>query len=420
MGKKIILITALVLLSIFMSGCMGQLGNANTGKKTYYTGYDSIEMKFATDSPPDTFYYDPECDIYNDCENEIPVVVELKNKGASDSYGALYIHGYDPNIISVAGDMAYMPRGSFFRISGNTQSGYTIELGGQGIYLGYRGGGTSPNSRFSVNQNNRPVYFGLGAFTDQGGVTGVNFQINQPGRIGFSLGHNSLDRLRTSCGNNICGFRTIFALPGDTAETPGGGIEVFEFPSYIFGLPPSLESFKQPIAITACYDYVTRATAMMCIDPNPNNNIRKVCRAGGVSLSSGQGAPLAITRIDQIAANKKSVFTIHVKHNKKDQTSVIYDWQQLYKCNPNSGSIVKATDLNVAYVGYIALSGRPDLIECTPQDGKIRLDESGNGQITCTAFSDNNVESAYEAPLEIELWYGYSKTIQKNINIRRI
>ena len=73
---------------------------------------------------------------------------------------------------------------------------------------------------------------------------------------------------------------------------------------------------------------------------------------------------------------------------------------------------------------YIALSGfdsvtSPGMITCTP-DYKIRLDTSGNGQISCTANFPLNAESAYEAPLEIELWYGYSKNIYKEITIKRI
>ena len=165
---------------------------------------------------------------------------------------------------------------------------------------------------------------------------------------------------------------------------------------------------------------------MVCIDPAPNSNVKKACKPMTVSMSGGQGAPVSVVKIDQKSSNKKTVFTITIKHTKKNTMDEIYDLYSLDKCNPNFGigNIVKTTDKNVVYVNSIILSKMDITQYCSPNSGnmgKIMLDDAGNGYITCIAPLDfANQPGAYTAPLEIELWYGYSKSIYKTVNIKRI
>jgi hypothetical protein len=159
---------------------------------------------------------------------------------------------------------------------------------------------------------------------------------------------------------------------------------------------------------------------MMCIDPNPNSNSRKVCIARNVGVSGGQGAPVAVTRVDQQSSSGKVVFTITIKHTKKNSLDELFDITQLfYKCNPHVGAIVKPSDRNVVDVLYVELSG-DDITQSCSGGGRIRLDASGNGQFTCTAYLNLASESAREAPLFIELGYGYGKNIYKEITIKKI
>jgi len=421
-----VLISILVL-TIVISGC--STINANSGTKKYRTGYNSLDMTFASGSPPDSFNYDSNCQNYGDCQNEIPIVVQIKNTGASDAYGMLYISGYDPNIISIAGDGAYMPRGNAFTNFYFNNNGFGFQFGGPNYYIGYQQQGQGTASAFSVLHNNQNINYGMGSFGQNGEYYHLNVAIdNSQNRIGYSAGELFFKNYITGgmCANNlVCGFRTVFAIEGDTEQTPGGGIEVYDFPAYIFGLPESLEVFQQPIMVTACYTYATRTTTMMCIDPRPNSNAHKVCTPTGVSLSGGQGGPISIITVEQQAGNQKTVFTIHVKHTKKGTYDQVYDWYSLAKCNPNSGLLLKATDLNVVYIDHVDLSGIP--LDCSQRDAnglyRVRLDDSGNGQITCTAYlnaATTLTGGAYEAPLTIDFAYGYSKSIQKVINIRKI
>ncbi len=397
--NKIFLILGVVIAIttlLFMTGCT----TGGSTNKQYYKGYDNIDMEFASESPPNIFYYDSDSR-----ENEIPIIVEVKNKGASDSYGALYISGYDRHFISLAGDKK--PDSGHVRIT-NDGIDFGFDIGG--VYVGFSGhsGGQGVNVGFKTPNG---ISYGFDSFSQGGTIKGMNVRISG-NRIGSELGRFTLNMF-----SQYFGYNSIFALEGDTPETPNGGVEVYEFPAYIYDIPASLETFQQPILVTACFDYVTHATTMVCVDPKPNTNVKKVCKPGITTLSGGQGAPVAITKIEQQAGSRKTVFTISIKHHRKTTGDDVFDYYSLYKCDPESGQIVKSTDKNVVYVGKITLSGIP--LQCTP-DNRIRLDAQGNGIISCTAYFDGAAETAYMSPMEIELWYGYSKSIQKTITIKRI
>ncbi|MFA5796707.1 MAG: hypothetical protein WC916_01560 [Candidatus Woesearchaeota archaeon] len=417
--RTVLLLVILSVTVFIITGCSGTSSSSTSNKQ--YTGYDSIEMTFANQAPPDQVNLEADCAKYSSCDNEIPIIIQLKNKGASDTAVEIFLHGYDQNIISVAGDDQWRPRKGFVNFNYIEGKGYTFSMGGQGVYLGFRGGGTSANSGFNYNN----IKFGIGSFTNDGSPVGVSINAANPKRIGFNAGKILLNAAFNYCGSaKNCGFQSVVFLEGDTRETPGGGLEVLDFPAYAWGIPESLETFRQPLMVTACYSYETRATAMVCIDPKPNNNNKKACKPGPVSLSGGQGAPVAITRIDQQAGTRKTSFTISVKHNKKGSYDTIYDLWSMYKCNPYAPEITKATDLNVVYVRWAALSGIP-LTCMSPAETtgyyKIRLDDSGTGQIVCSTNALHYTsDAAYEAPLELQLDYGYSKSIQKTINIRQI
>ncbi len=393
----------MIIAVLVISGCGVGPNRGTSYQKKYYQGYDSLDIKFLDESPPTRFYYDSE-----GIDNEIPVVVEVRNKGASDAYGAIYIHGYDPKIVEVAGG-GIPGQGN---INWNPGSG-VLNIGG--IYIGLPGGGNYGQGNIGFISPNGN-YYGASVFTQNNNFVGLNLNINlNSNRIGARLADPVWGAMQ-----GTYGWNAPIALEGDTPESPGGGMEVYEFPSYIYYLPESLDQFRQPIMVTACYSYVTRATTMVCIDPKPNSNSKKACIARDVSHSGGQGAPVAVTRVEQQASSGKVVFTISVKHSKKNSLDELFDITQLfYKCNPHAGAIVKPSDKNVVDILYVELSGEDITMSCSG-GGKIRLDTAGNGQFTCTAYMNQMSESAYEAPLLVELGYGYGKNIYKEITIKKI
>lgn len=428
--NKIFLILSVLALLVLITGC----GSTNVTQK-YYTGYNSVEMRFLEDTPPATFFYDSQArDIQ---VNTIPINVELYNRGSSDSYGALFIHGFDPNIVAVQGYTNNYPGYTGPIRGGNTFGGWygngdnfaitalNIPIGNSIVNLGlssYGGRKSISFSSFGLNGagfTNRAGMFSAMNFQTRAGVAGyggISTGVVQ-GRIGSVLNPITMGMMSAF---GWGGWLKHFQLEGRNPNNPGGGMDVVEFPATMLDLPPSLEQFRQRIMVTSCFDYATHASTMVCIDPEPYSNVKKACRPLTVSLGGGQGAPVAVTTIEQRPGRGRTTFVINVHHTKKDTYDELYDYFSLYKCDPASGETVKTTDKNIVYVGYVYLSDYDITMTCIP-DQVIRLDESGNGQITCSVnFPVGMATSAYEAPIEVELWYGYSKTIFRDVYITRI
>lgn len=431
--NKVFLSMMLLVITLVLTGCSGSTNpSSKTGPK-YYQGYESIEMKFLEESPPFTFYYDSEAD--NIQENTLPIMVELYNKGSSNSYGALFVHGLDPNIIAIQGYTPNYPgytgtgRWDYQTFSGwyGDSSNYAlnimgVNLGNSVLNLGVAsigGRNVVSFSTFSGINDRASLFQSLGFGT---AASRYNNYVGTSPYLGDYHVGAALNLITAGMFNNFGWNEWLkkFEMEGRSSDNPPGGMEVVEFPATILTLPPSLEEFRQRVMVTACFDYATHASKMVCIDPEPYSNVRKACKPQTVSLSGGQGAPVSITTIEQRPGRGRTTFVINIRHSSKNAYDELYDYFSLYKCDPSSGEVVKATDKNVVYVGYVYLSDIDITMSCVP-DQVIRLDSSGNGQITCSIeFPEGMATSAYEAPMEIELWYGYSKTIYRDVIVRRI
>jgi len=180
-----------------------------------------------------------------------------------------------------------------------------------------------------------------------------------------------------------------------------------------------VDKYEPTILATLCYPYKTKASPSVCIDPFPFDNSQdKVCSIGSAKLSS-QGAPIAITSIEQEASASKIQFKINIK-NLGDGEVINFD--SLDKCDPTHGKLFERSDfdkiiLDKASVGFSELT-------CGPfPDGNniIRLSD-GEGFILCSINKDSyeNEKSAYTTPLNLEIKYGYRTTETKPIRISKI
>jgi len=431
--NKIFLTLSVLTLLILISGC----STTGTPQK-YFTGYDSIEMSFLDNSPPTTFLYDSQATDIK--VNTIPIDVQVYNRGSSNSYGALFIHGFDPNMVAVAGYTSTYPTslysgpvrgantfGGYYDNSGNFAfTGLNIPIGSSSVNLGLISvGGQQAITFSSIGINgqtfgDRSQLFNAMHLQTAGASIGAYPAISAgvvQGGVGSALNTITIGLMS---GFGWGGWLKHFQLEGRNSNNPGGGMDVIEFPATMLSLPPSLEQFRQRIMVTSCFDYATHASSMVCIDPEPYSNVKKACIPTTVSLGGGQGAPVAITTIEQRPGRGRTTFVINVHLTKKDTYDELYDYFSLYKCDPTSGETVKTNDKNVIYVGYVYLSDYDITMTCMPNQ-IIRLDESGNGQITCSVnFPTGMSTSAYEAPMEIELWYGFSKTIYRDVYVSQI
>ena len=181
------------------------------------------------------------------------------------------------------------------------------------------------------------------------------------------------------------------------------------------------------IVLNACYPYSTVFSETICIDTDPNelSVAQKTCTTKDIT-SSGQGAPIAITKVEQkiVPANSvdkvKLQLTIHAK-NKGDGIII----------NPDkysdicTGGRMGEEDYNqiriksVKFSGYeyeYGSSGHSEIV-CEPNPMKKNKEDY---YTRCSLTNDNGIDKSkltFETNLVIELEYGYKQTISKEIEI---
>src|SRR3989338_5262236 len=205
-------------------------------------------------------------------------------------------------------------------------------------------------------------------------------------------------------------------LEGRSPINPEGGFDTLEFRGSISSSDLFVDKYEPTILATLCYPYITKAGPSVCIDPFPfDEKQKKVCKIGSQTLPS-QGAPIAITSIDEEASSTKIQFKINLKNAGKGDIIKI---DSLDGCNPTGGQSLERNDFDRielvrADAGLAALRCGP----FTEGNGIIRLN-NGQGFIICSLDKDSyqNTKSAYTTPLNLEFRYGYRTTASKPIKI---
>ena len=172
---------------------------------------------------------------------------------------------------------------------------------------------------------------------------------------------------------------------------------------------------------------MTTATSTVCIDPEPfDTKQEKVCAIGSQNVPN-QGAPIAVTRIDQEAAGGKIHFKISIKNVGKGEVIWGKDGIDplLDRCNPNQGGRLNRKDFDRVQLEKVGI-GNVDLFaqgKCAPfADGTNNLVWlfNGEGFVICTYDIPNTIQSAFTTPIEIKLRYAYRSTISKPIQIKKL
>lgn len=179
------------------------------------------------------------------------------------------------------------------------------------------------------------------------------------------------------------------------------------------------------IVVNACYPYATILSETICIDTDPNELriVQKTCKVKDIT-SSSQGAPVAITKVEQKiipGSDKDNVglqFTI-LAENKDD--GLIID-QNKYKdiCIGRGSSKEDYNKLilkSLKFSDFVYRYGQESDLECEPNP----LKETREGYFTrCTLKEENSIpktQPTFETPIVIELSYGYKTTESEEIDI---
>lgn len=428
---------ALLLVVIVLSGCSGAFTNPRANPdKDYYTGSRGVTMQFSdpTSPPPKMYYYGESTNID---DNTFDINVEVKNDGASWTKGGIYISGYDPNMIRI--DEIDIPKlgggwgdckidfglggspvkGNFWNAFvgniGCSEEGFRAYNDGDGFWGGKANLG-SLISTFTGNQDNG-ILDGINIFYDNMGDHG-KFSLDLSD--GFNLdflnhGKGMLILLSGLSFNRYNGQE--YLLHPDDYNFPGGEMKVISFHGKIVSWPKGLDKTERPMPflVTNCYVYSTFAAPQVCIDPDPYGAGRKVCYPNKITYNGGNGAPVAITSIEQENTKYRSYFRINIKNIGSGN---VFDMGYIERCSPYYPGRISTQQLDKVYL-IDARIGEQHLT-CTPDRGDgIRL-VNNLGTVNCYYDLEyQTAKSAYETPLIIEVAYGYAESMERRTMIKR-
>jgi len=211
----------------------------------------------------------------------------------------------------------------------------------------------------------------------------------------------------------IVGMPKQISLPkveGKNIYNPEGGYDVVSFRGNIINFDSrKTDSYNANFLVTSCYNYETLASQTVCIDPEPYSTKQKtkVCTIPlSYSLSGGQGAPVAVTKIEETVLSNKIQFKVYIK-------------------NVGDGKVIDKNRLNIdcpysldyTNIDKVYVSGRVSgySLSCRPNN-PIRL-INGAGSVICTIPKPAMIKSAYTTPLQVKLEYGYTSSIQRGVEI---
>ena len=217
------------------------------------------------------------------------------------------------------------------------------------------------------------------------------------------------------------------ALEGKSTINPNGGQDIVSFEGKIISNNLNVQKYEPVLLATVCYNYETVAGPVVCIDPDPYSTLKekKVCQVQDTVLSN-QGAPIAITRIDEEAFAAKTQFKITIK-NVGNGDAMKPDSET--KCNPIEGPKLEREDIDKVQLQGVIIRDKP--LECGPfadsttqtattEKGIIRL-INGEGFVVCKLNKEDYGKSntAFTTPLTIRLGYAYRTTAQRSVQINK-
>lgn len=391
----------------------------NCKNTKYYTGSEGVRMEIEQGTPPPKIYYysrDPS-------GSDFQIGVTVKNRGASFTKGGVYVSGYDPALIEIEG--VNIPQ-----IDSSRWTDCTLDIL-RGPNNGW-GGFFGCNDQYVSYADHNNWEIGMRRIGELIGKNtsfwnSLDLAIGQSGgRDTFSIGWDDvsidLDLLNMGAGmtavlSNL-NFETYYGkeylLRGNTINYPGGEQDTMIFEGRVKSWPERLEQTEQTFVITDCYGYTTYASPNICIDPQPFAPGKKACEPKTTTFSGSQGAPVAITKVEQENTPYSVVFNIYISNVGGGQ---VYELGKIMKCSPYHPDRLIQRDFDVVYIGDVRI-GRQQLV-CQPDDYTVRL-TNGKGQIQCTYDLEyTTARSGYMTPLIIELWYGYEQTQTKKVIFKK-
>ncbi len=211
------------------------------------------------------------------------------------------------------------------------------------------------------------------------------------------------------------------SLPRRTEYRPEGGFDVveFEIPENHIRLPYD-EPYEPTLTFTSCYFYQTEAAPSVCIVPNPRElSPNSPCQPGTINLQS-QGAPVAVTKIEQEIMEGFTRFIATIEHVGRGR--VISPETDSYDSCPTELSY---EDIDRVEVEMSIPGAQPP--ECT-RDGEVMLD-NGVGKISCEfqispdsfdAYTGRADATPFTQQLTVNVNYHYKQSVRQSIKVDKL
>ena len=200
-------------------------------------------------------------------------------------------------------------------------------------------------------------------------------------------------------------------LEGKNVYNLDGSVNQLEFNSPNIVLPLGIPDYDPTINFLTCYNYKTKATPQVCIDPllYQVSAQQKTCDyRSGVNVGGGQGGPVGVSSVRVDMVGSRAIFDISVSN--LGSGSVLSPYADIQSCGDAN---LNRQDFDK--IGYsVKLSD--SIGNCNPRDGIVRL-SNGQGKIICSF--DIPGTTAYKTPLLIDLDYGYIQSYSKAVKIIR-
>jgi len=229
------------------------------------------------------------------------------------------------------------------------------------------------------------------------------------------------------------GSSAIFNLNGKSQLNPNGEEEIISYNIEAGKIDPQSEAHPSTITATLCYPYETVLESTICVDTDINNLRpgKKICSSQDLIFNSGQGAPVAITKIEPlmlplqlsdspVTDKIKPQFLIYIENKgpgvvikresvkdfctKSDTThedfNIVYI-DAFLSNKPLKCQLEKKKGSNENEIRHIKLKDKKDIIRCALEEGIQRTDD------------------AYLSTLKIELSYGYTQSISASYFIQK-
>jgi len=389
MNKKINFIIVMMIL-LAVAGCSGKKSNNSLTDADIRVGTDGLKMEFLQNAPPKNVFEG----------GSFPISLRIKNAGASNI-------GDDPKTEDVV-----------------EQSGIVV-FGFEKAYVGLVGNVKDKASNLNEEEKIALKTAGI----DEVSLTSIS-TISQKKPEDLTDADKLLLEKFIETLTNLTAKKPI-KISGKQIFNPNGDEDFIGITAWTKKIGGQSETKPTTIFATACYPYKTILDASVCIDTDVTGQRRgqKSCKIKDIDFGDGQGAPVAITKIEtkmlpqEDEGKVKPHFIIYLKNAGDGQ--VIKNAAIETAC---SNKPLSYRDFNVLNI-MATLSGVE--LDCNPDESigpgatEARLRDKED-MIRCTYEGkdgsigiDANLD-AYTAPLKIVLDYGYTFTISKDIIIEKV